>query len=148
VVGQPLFHRWARLMGEDHWLTDPRFKDDISRGEHGTLISERMGAWCAARTSAEALDILGKASIPAAPVLKPQQALDDPHVRAMEFFQTVDYPGLPRPAPLARTPVRLTDTPGAIRHRAPTLGEHTDAILAELGYADADIAALRDKGAI
>jgi crotonobetainyl-CoA:carnitine CoA-transferase CaiB-like acyl-CoA transferase len=148
VVGQPLFNRWARLMGEDHWLTDPRFKDDISRGAHGTLISERMGAWCAARMSAEALDILGKASIPAAPVLKPQQALDDPHVRAMEFLQPVDYPGLPRPAPLARTPVRLTETPGAIRHRAPTLGEHTDAILAELGYAEADIAALRGKGVV
>ena len=55
VVGQPLFRRWANLMGEDHWLTDPRFKDDISRGEHGALISARMGAWCAERTSAEAL---------------------------------------------------------------------------------------------
>ena len=148
VIGQPLFRRWAKLMGEEHWLTDPRFKDDISRGEHGGLISERMGAWCAERTSAEALDILGGASIPAAPVLKPQQTLDDPHVRAMEFFQPVDYPGLPRPAPLARTPVRLSETPASIRHRAPTLGEHTDAILAEIGYGDAEIAALRERGVV
>ncbi|HVN01024.1 MAG TPA: CoA transferase [Caulobacteraceae bacterium] len=148
VIGQPLFRRWAKLMGEEHWLTDPRFKDDISRGEHGGLISERMGAWCAGRTSAEALDILGGASIPAAPVLKPQQTLDDPHVRAMEFFQPVDYPGLPRPAPLARTPVRLSETPASIRHRAPTLGEHTDAILAEIGYGDAEIAALRERGVV
>ncbi len=148
VVGQPLFRRWANLMGEDHWLTDPRFKDDISRGEHGAVISARMGAWCAERTSAEALDILGRASIPAAPVLKPEQALDDPHVRSMEFFQRVDYPGLPRPAPLARTPAWLSETPGSIRHRAPTLGEHTDAILAEIGYAQAEIAALRERGVV
>ena len=148
VIGQPLFRRWAGLMGEDHWLTDPRFKDDISRGEHGALISGRMAAWCAERTSAEALETLGRASIPGAPVLKPQQALDDPHVRAMEFFQRVDYPGLPRPAPLARTPAWLSETPAAIRHRAPTLGEHTDAILAEIGYGEGEIAGLRERQVI
>ena len=148
VIGQPLYRRWAALMGEDRWLTDPRFKDDISRGEHGALISERMAAWCAARSSADALAILGQASIPAAPVLKPQEALDNEHVQAMGFFHRLDYPGLPRPAPLARTPAWLSDTPGAIRHRAPTLGEHTDAILAEIGYGAAEIAGLRERGAI
>jgi crotonobetainyl-CoA:carnitine CoA-transferase CaiB-like acyl-CoA transferase len=148
VVGQPLFRRWANLMGEDRWLTDPRFKDDISRGDNGALVSERMAAWCAERTSTEALETLGKASIPAAPVLKPQQALDDPHVGSMPFFERIDYPGLPRPAPLARTPALLSNTPGAIRHRAPTLGEHTDSILAEIGYAEAEIAALRERGVV
>jgi len=148
AIGQPLFRRWAKLMGEEHWLTDPRFTDDISRGNHAALLSERMAAWCAERTSAEALEALGKASLPAAPVLKPQQTLDDPHVRAMEFFERVDYPGLPKPAPVAKTPVRLSETPAEIRRRAPTLGEHTDAILAEVGYAQGEIAALREKGVI
>jgi crotonobetainyl-CoA:carnitine CoA-transferase CaiB-like acyl-CoA transferase len=148
VVGQPLFVRWARLMGEDHWLSDPRFKDDISRGELGEMISERMGRWCAERTTAEVLEILGAAMIPAGPVLKPQQTLDDPHVRSMGFFQAVDYPGLARPAPLAHVPVKLSATPGAIEARAPTLGEHTDAILAEIGYRSDEIAALRDRAII
>jgi crotonobetainyl-CoA:carnitine CoA-transferase CaiB-like acyl-CoA transferase len=44
VIGQPLFRRWAALMGEPRWLTDPRFKDDISRGDNGAIISERMAA--------------------------------------------------------------------------------------------------------
>lgn len=148
VIGEPLFRRWARLMGEERWLTDPRFKDDISRGEHGALISGRMAAWCAERSAADAVELLGKASIPSAPVLKPQQTLDDPHVNAMGFFQPVDYPGLPRPAPLARTPAFLSDTPAAIRHRAPTLGEHTDAILAEIGYTEPEVADLRQRGVI
>jgi crotonobetainyl-CoA:carnitine CoA-transferase CaiB-like acyl-CoA transferase len=148
VVGNPLFKRWAKLMGEDAWLTDPRFKDDISRGDNGAIISERMGRWCAERTSADAIEILGASMIPAGPVLKPQQTLDDPHIKAMGFFQPTEFPGAPRPAPLAKVPVWLSETPGSIRHRAPKLGEHTERILGELGYSSDAIAALRDKGII
>ena len=143
VVGTPLYKRWARLMGEPEWLTDPRFADDISRGDNSVPISARMAAWCAERDTAAIVEILAEARIPAGPVLKPQQVLDDPHVQAMGFFQPVDYPGLPKPAPIARAPVRLSKTPGEIRHRAPLLGEHTHAILAELGYDEAAIAELR-----
>jgi crotonobetainyl-CoA:carnitine CoA-transferase CaiB-like acyl-CoA transferase len=148
VVGNPLFRRWARLMGEEHWLTDARFKDDISRGDNGPIVSERMSRWCAERTTAEALEILGAAKIPAGPVLKPQQTLDDPHIEAMGFFQPVEYPGAPRPAPIAKVPVFLSGTPGSIRRRAPTLGEHTDAILTQLGYDREAIAALRAAGVV
>ena len=148
VTGQPLFNRWAKLMGEDHWLTDPRFSDDLKRGEHGPIISERMGRWCAERSVQEAVDTLGKAQIPAAPVLSPQAALDHPHVQAGGFMQQMDYPGLPRPAPISRVALNLSRTPGEIRHRAPTLGEHTDEVLGALGYDTAAIAALREKGIV
>jgi crotonobetainyl-CoA:carnitine CoA-transferase CaiB-like acyl-CoA transferase len=81
-------------------------------------------------------------------VYSPQQALDHEHVRAMNFMLPVDYPGLPRPAPVADTPVRLSATPGGIRHRAPVLGEHTDEVLGEVGYDGAAIAALRGAGVV
>ncbi|MDF1766230.1 MAG: CoA transferase [Gammaproteobacteria bacterium] len=141
-VGGPLFERWTVLMGEPHWLEDERFKDDISRGENSVLISERMAVWCAERTSAEALAAMEEVRLPAGPVLSPQQVLEDPHIAAKGLFQPVDYPGMEKPAPLMRTPVELSETPGEIRHRAPTLGEHTDQLLRELGYADAEIAEL------
>jgi len=148
VIGEPLYKRWAKLMGEEHWLTDPRFKDDISRGDNGAVISERMSRWCAERSTAEALETLSKARIPTGPVLKPQQTLDDPHIQAMGFFQPTEFPGAPKPAPIAKAPVWLSATPGSIRRRAPTLGEHTDQILAKLGYDKKAIAALREKGVV
>jgi crotonobetainyl-CoA:carnitine CoA-transferase CaiB-like acyl-CoA transferase len=149
VVGNPLFKRWARLMGEEErWLGDPRFATDHARGAHAHLISERMAAWCAERTTAQAIAELEAARIPAGPVYSPAEVLDDPHIRAREMLKYVDYPGLPRPAPISDTPVRLHGTPGGIRHRAPTLGEHTDEILGRLGFSAPEIAAFHAAGVV
>ena len=147
-IGGPLFKRWADLMGEDHWLEDPRFKDDISRGDNGEIISERLARWCAERTSEEVLAAMEEARLPAGPVLSPQEVLEDPHIAARGIFQATEYPGLDGSAPLMKTPVELSETPGEIRQRPPTLGEHTDRIMRELGYGDEDIDALRSKRVI
>jgi len=148
IVGRPLFERWAALMGEDHWLADPRFKDDISRGDNGEALSARMQAWCAERSTAEVLAALDRARIPCGPVHAPAATLVDPQVEAMNFLKPTDYPGLPRPAPIASTPIELSETPGTIRHRAPTLGEHTDEILGSLGYSETEIEGLRRNGVV
>ena len=149
VIGMPLFKRWARLMGEEEqWLSDPRFKDDLSRGDHGELLSARTQRWAEERTTEEALAELEKARIPAGPVYSPQQALDDRHIKEMGYLKPLDFPGLPGPAPIMETPLRLSRTPGSVRERAPVLGEHNDIILTELGYTAADIAAFRDEGVI
>jgi crotonobetainyl-CoA:carnitine CoA-transferase CaiB-like acyl-CoA transferase len=143
VVGNPLFERWARLMNETHWLSDPRFATDERRGEHGEMISKRMAQWCAQRTTAQAIAELEGARLPCGEVLSPQGALENEHVHAAELLRNVDFPGLAKPAPIAAPPIRMSKTPPTIRHRAPTLGEHTQVILEELGYDEAAIAQLR-----
>jgi crotonobetainyl-CoA:carnitine CoA-transferase CaiB-like acyl-CoA transferase len=148
VIGQPTFRRWVKMIGEEDWLSDQRFQDDQSRADHGEIISARMSAWCGKRSCAEALAALEAASIVAGQVYSPQQALDDPHIRAAGLLDEVAFPGVAGTLPLAPTPIELSETPGTYRRRAPLVGEHTDEILAGLGYDAAEIAALRAENVV
>ena len=144
VIGAPLFERIIKLIDEPAWLTDPRLASDLDRADHGEEISKRLGEWCAAHTTADALAKLNEARVPAGPVYTPQQALDDPHAWEAGILQNVSYPSADKPAPLTATPITLSHNATAIQDRAPTLGEHTDDILRTLGYDDDAIAALHN----
>jgi crotonobetainyl-CoA:carnitine CoA-transferase CaiB-like acyl-CoA transferase len=141
VAGQPMFRRWCRLVGREDLFDDPRFANDDLRWEHGDVLNDLMQEWCSGRTKAEALGLLEAAKLPAAPVNSPADVLADPHVAAMGYLERLDYPGAAKPVPITRTPFTLSETPGTIRRRAPLLGEHTEEILAALGY-DADACAM------
>ncbi|WP_414900224.1 CaiB/BaiF CoA transferase family protein [Sphingomonas flavalba] len=148
VVGDGLFRRWTRLIGEPHWLDDPRFATDASRGEHGAILSERMAAWCAERDCAGALEALARAGIPAGPVLSPSAALTHPQVAASGLIEPVALEGGAPSMPLVNLPVRLSRTPSRIVSPPPASGADSVRILTSLGFTAAQVRDLAGRGVI
>jgi crotonobetainyl-CoA:carnitine CoA-transferase CaiB-like acyl-CoA transferase len=143
VVGNDMFARWAMLVGHTEFLSDPRFADDQGRADNRQAITDAMNEWLASRTNTQAIAELESARIPAGPALRADEVLQDPQVTARELLQNVEFPGTPRPVPLAAPVARLSATPGSIRRRAPLVGEDTDEIMREIGYSDQQIEQLR-----
>lgn len=143
VAGRPMFRRWCRLVGREDLFDDPRFADDDLRWQNGDVLNDIMARWCADKTKTQVLELLEKAKMPAAPLHSTQDVLDDPHIAAMGYLQRVSFPGASRDVPIVDTPFRMSATPGSIRRRAPLLGEHTDDVLAEIGYSADEIERLR-----
>ena len=144
TVGRPLFERWANLMGEDHWLNDKKFEDDLSRGENGLIISERMAEWCSQRTSTEAIKELESSRIPVGEVLKANETLHEEHILKKGSFIKMKYPTMDKEYSVVGPAIDLSENPGEIRTRSPELGEHNIEILSGLGYSQEEIDQLKE----
>lgn len=145
IVGGGLFQRWADMIGEEKWLTDPRFASDQSRGDHGEIICARMAQWCEGKTNQQALEDLIAAGIPCGELLSAAEVLENEHVKQSAALQHIDYPGMSKAAAIVSHPVCYSKTPVAVFKRAPMLGEHTDEIMSDLGYSSDEIAAFREQ---
>ena len=145
VLGDTLFKRWANLVGAEDLLDDDRFSTDINRGVNGEILSDKTSDWASQYTNEEALNLLANANVPAGPVNDLQDALDDPHVKAMNFFQDLEYPGIPGKSPVMGLPVKLSNSDNTINRRPPILGEHTEEILIDLGFTNDEIDEFKEK---
>jgi crotonobetainyl-CoA:carnitine CoA-transferase CaiB-like acyl-CoA transferase len=129
-------------VADDPRLGDPAFAEEV-HAEIMPVIRERF----AGRPSSEWLDLLREADIPSAPVLSRREVYDYPQVVANELFTQVDHPAVGGHT-MFSPPVKLSETPGEIHAPSPTLGQHTDEVLRELGYDAERIAGLRAKQVI
>lgn len=134
VIGQDMFERWIGLVGADDLRGDPRFADDISRGENGALLSERMNAWTAQYTTEECLERLRQARVPGCRILSPGEALSHPQNVEGKFFDWISYPGLDDRVPLLGALFRFAGNRNVPPRPAPQLGAETRPLLEELGY--------------
>ena len=135
------------LMGHHELGEDPQFASNHDRVRRRDEVREIIGAWTSQQTKAEVVSQLG-GLVPCGPVQSIVDILADSHVARREMIVQVDQPGSTRPVSIAGSPIKMTETPGTVRGRAPLLGEDTEGTLAALGYTPEAIESLRAAGAI
>ena len=146
VIGKNVFRRWCTVVDRTDLIDDPRFATDQLRGDNGAELSRIMQAWCGDRSRDECIDILGRASIGCGPVLSPTEVCAGALDLRQAFLREVDFPGSDS-IPIAPPPARLSHGTVALT-RPPLSGEHSDEVLADYGYNQAEIAALRAAGTV
>ena len=137
-----LFPRFCKILGLDHLVGDARFADVGLRLGHRAELETLIEAVTVREPRAHWLARCEAAGVPAGPINSVPEALADAHVRARGMVQELTHPQAGRVNALGN-PVKMSLTPPVMAAAAPTLGQHTDTILRELGYTDSDIAALR-----
>ena len=140
--GQNMFRRLCEAVGLPALIDDPRFKTPPDRSKNRHVLTEELEKGLVDKPSQHWVDALNAAGVPCGPILDVKQVFEDPQVQAMGLAVPIKHPRL-GDQQVQRVAVSLSRTPGAVRMPTPELGEHTDAILKELGYTAEQIAKLR-----
>ena len=147
VANNPLFERFCHALDLEELLEDDRFTDNPKRVAHRREIVPIIERRIRTLTKAEVVRRLREANVPVGPINALDEVFADPVVRHLGLVAEVDHPTAGR-VRAPGIPVRLSGTPASVRRHPPELGEHTDEVLRELGYATEAIAALRRDGAV
>ena len=145
-VQQQMWHPLLHAMGRADLIGDARFETGEARWRHKAEVDALVEAWTAARTKHEVMKILAGAGVPCGACLDTGEVLSDPHLHARDMIVEVEHPVRGRFV-IVGNPIKLSASPTTIS-ASPLLGQHSVEILNELGYRDADVAALAKDGAI
>ncbi|MCO5099903.1 MAG: CoA transferase [Burkholderiaceae bacterium] len=144
--GDSIFKRLMRAIGRDDLADDPALADNAGRAARAQEIDDAIAQWTSSHSLDEALDAMAAAEVPSGRIYSAADMAADPQYLARAMIEDAT---LPDATPLAIPGIvpKLSATPGGTRWVGPALGEHTDEVLAELGYDGQAIAQLRRSGA-
>ena len=136
----------CRIIGKPEWITHPDYATPEARLPRLDQIFETIEQWTKTKTKFEVMDILNQYDVPCGPILSMEEIAAEPSLRATGTVVEVDHPTRGKYLSVGN-PIKLSDSPSEVT-RSPLLGEHTDEILAELGYTPDKVANLRAERAI
>ena len=146
ITQAPVWDAICKVIGREEWLTDPRYATPKARLPHLSAIFDGIEEWTKTKTKFEAMDILNTHDIPCGPILSMKEIAEEPSLRKTGTVVEVDHPTRGKYLTVGN-PIKMSDSPADVK-RSPLLGEHTDEILAELGFGANEIAALRTEKVI
>lgn len=147
AAGDVIYARVCHALGFPELIEDPLFKTGPARSKHRAALNARIAAVTVTDSSANWVQRLNDAEIPCGPIYSMDEVFADEQVQHLGVAQAVDHPELGR-IELVGQAARLSRTPAKLETATPAHGEHTDAILTELGYSTAEIGHLREKRVI
>ena len=145
--GNRMFRVLCTAIGAEDLLENPAYADPEKRSRNRDALNRDIGSYTRQRPGAEWIDLLNPLGIPCGPIYSIDQTMRDPQVRHLGIATPVEHALLGR-LELVGQPVHLTRTPQHMRSAAPERGEHTDEVLAEIGYGPDAVADLRERRVI
>ena len=146
ITQAPVWKDICKVIGREEWLTDPRYATPKGRLPHLMEIFGEIEKWTMTKTKFEAMDLLNEHDIPCGPILSMKEIAEEPSLRKTGTVVEVDHPTRGKYLTVGN-PIKMSDSPTEVK-RSPLLGEHTDEVLAELGYSRQQIEQLRAERAI
>lgn len=148
VGNDSLWRRFCDAMGLGHIKEDPKFAVNKDRVDNRLELQGILDPFFAEKTVEETIGTLREAGIPCGPINNLEQVLNEPQILAREMVVDIDVP-VAGPTKVTGVPIKLSETPGAVRTPPPTLGQHTEEVLESvLGMDEAQRNVLRDEGVV
>jgi formyl-CoA transferase len=146
IAQAPVWKDICKVIGKEDWITDPEYATPNARLPRLKEMFATIEAWTVTKTKFEAMELLNQHDIPCGPILSMKEIAAEPSLRNTGTIVEVDHPTRGKYLTVGN-PIKMSDSATEVT-RSPLLGEHTDEVLAELGYATRDIAAFRTQKAI